>query len=129
VGQEVTAPAERGTLIVEPRAVERIAAAAATEVEHIGGAARRVLSVAVGDDAQAPRPQVDAAVDGSAVRLAVICSVAYPHPVATVTDRLRTHLVERVSSLTGLTPRSVRIAVAALTADPGRGHPLRRELS
>lgn len=124
------AAAERGALTVEPRAVVRIATAAATEVEHIGGAARRVLSVAVGDDAEAPRPRVDAEVDGGSVRLAVTCSVAYPHPVATVTDRLRAHLVERVTTLTGLTPRSVRITVAALTAEPGHGgRPSRRELS
>jgi len=126
----MTAAQVRGALTIEPRAVERIASAAATEVDHIGGAARRVLSVAVGDDAAAQRPQVDAEVDGGTVGLAVTCSVAYPQPVATATDRLRARLTERITTLTGLTPRSVRITVAALTSgatvgDTGR----RRELS
>lgn len=128
----VTAPESRGTLTVEPRAVERIAAAAATEVDHVGGAARRVLSVAVGDDASALRPQVDAVVESGAVGLDVTCSVAYPHPVGAVTDRLRTHLADRVTFLTGLTPRAIRITVAALTPDPRtgqRGRSGRRDLS
>ncbi len=122
----MTAAQVRGALTIEPRAVERIAAAAATEVDHIGGAARRVLSVAIGEDAAAQRPRVDAVVDGDSVGLAVTCSVAYPQPVATATDRLRAHLVERVTTLTGLTPRSVRITVAALTSGSAVGDTSRR---
>jgi uncharacterized alkaline shock family protein YloU len=125
----VTAAQVRGALTIEPRAVERIAAAAATEVDHIGGAARRVLSVAVGDDEAAQRPRVDAVVDVDVVGLAVTCSVAYPQPVATATDRLRAHLSERITTLTGLTPRSVRITVAALTSGSIGSTGRRRDLS
>lgn len=117
----MTAAEVRGTLTVEPRAVQRIAAAAATEVDHVGGAARRVMNVAVGDDAGVRYPRVEVQVDGSHVGVAVTCSIAYPQPVGAVTDRLRSHLTDRIAALTGLTPRSVRIDVAGLTPGPGQG--------
>jgi len=108
-------PGERGELRIEPRVVEKIAAAAAMEVEHVGGAARRVLTMALGSDESADRPQVDARVDGATITVQVLCSVAYPAPVATVTERLRSHVIERIDALTGLHTRQVDIIVSALT--------------
>ena len=85
-----------------------------------------------GGPPSAERPQVDAVVESGAVGLDVTCSVAYPQPVEAVTDRLRAHLADRVTALTGLTPRAIRITVAALTPDPRtaqRGRSGRREVS
>ena len=48
-------PSERGELNIDPRVVQKIAVAAAMEVDHVGGAARRVLNVALGSDESAYR--------------------------------------------------------------------------
>ncbi|MGQ0572888.1 MAG: Asp23/Gls24 family envelope stress response protein [Pseudonocardia sp.] len=118
-------PAQRGELTVSRQVVEKIAAAAAIEVEHVGGAARRVLAVSFGSDAAADRPQVEARVDGSVVTLAVRCSVAYPASAAAVTQALRPHRIDRIDTLTGLRTRQVDIVVSALV-NPRTGG--RREL-
>ncbi len=122
-------PAEgRGDLTIAPGVVERIAATAATEVEHVSGAARRVAGLALGSDASAERPRVSAQVAGDVVTVAVTCSVGYPAPVARVTEELRLHVGHRIEELTGLHARSVDISVAALTTDT-TAHPKGRTLS
>lgn len=118
-------PGERGRLSIDPRVVQKIATAAAMEVDHVGGAARRVLNMALGSDESAGRPQVDARVDGATITVQVLCSVAYPAPVADVTERLRSHVIERIDALTGLQTRQVDIIVSALTTVRA---PTRREL-
>lgn len=121
--------ADRGELTIADRVVEKIASAALGEVEHVGGTARRVLGVALG--AAAPeqlaqvRAQVRAHVDGSLVTLHVTCGVAYPAPVATVTEHARSRIIDRVRQLTGLDTRQVDITVTALTTTRTQG---RREL-
>jgi uncharacterized alkaline shock family protein YloU len=106
---------ERGELTVADQVVEKIAAAALAEVEHVGGAARRILGVALGSDATDRPAQVHAHVDGSLVTLEVSCAVAYPAPVGRVTQQARARIVERVEQLTGLATRQVDITVTALT--------------
>lgn len=107
--------ADRGKLRIDPRVVQKIAAAAASEVDYVGGAARRMLNVTVGSDGSPSQPRVHARVDGTVVTLRLLCSVAYPAPVATVTERLRAHLFERIDAMTGLQTRQVDITVSALT--------------
>ncbi|MET8850748.1 Asp23/Gls24 family envelope stress response protein [Amycolatopsis sp. NPDC004625] len=110
-----TVPAEeRGQLVISGHAVERIAAHATREVGDVGGAAGRVLGVALGGE-NADRPvKVAAEVDGGRVRLAARLSVAYPASVARTTEHARTHLRDRVSELTGLDVERVDITVTAL---------------
>lgn len=110
----------RGELTIDPQVVEKIATTAATEVEHVGGAARRVAGLVVGSDTSAVHPRVSARVAGDSVTLTVTCSVGYPAPVAAVTEKLRTHVSTRVDELTGLHTRSVDISVAALTTSGPR---------
>jgi uncharacterized alkaline shock family protein YloU len=111
------APAEsRGELTIDPQVVEKIAAAAVIEVDQVGGAARRVLGVSLGSDSADQRPRVQAKVDGAGVTVEVRCSVAYPAPVALVTERVRAHLIARIEALTGLSTREVDITVTALTS-------------
>ena len=111
--------------------MEKIATAAAGEIDAVGGAARRVLTVALGSDEGAERARVDARIDGRIVTLTVACSVVYPNPVAATTQRLREHLAGRVAELTALQVRQVDITVAALTATDARRDSSsgRRELS
>jgi len=103
--------------------VEKIAARAVSEVDHVGGAANRVLGVAIGADNADNSPKVTARVDGTTVTLDVRLSVTYPAPVGTVTREVREHVIERLTTLTGLSTRQVDITVAALhsaTASPRR---------
>jgi uncharacterized alkaline shock family protein YloU len=105
-----------GRTTVDDVVVEKIATRAAGEVDHVGGAANRVLGVPIGADSADRSPKVSARVDGSIVTLDVRLSVTYPAPVGKVTREVREHVTERLATLTGLTARQVDITVAALHA-------------
>ncbi|RSD20364.1 Asp23/Gls24 family envelope stress response protein [Amycolatopsis eburnea] len=80
---------------VAPRAVRRIAAHAAREVDGVGGE--------VG---------AEATVDGASTTLDIRLPVAYPAPIAATVERVRAHLLGRTTELTGLSARRVDITVA-----------------
>ncbi|WP_336029551.1 Asp23/Gls24 family envelope stress response protein [Geodermatophilus sp. FMUSA9-8] len=110
--------AARGRLTVADRAVERIAAQAAAEVDRATGAPRRVLGLAVGgaDD----RPQVSARVDWPVATVAVTMSVSWPAPVLQVTEQVRRHVEERLATLAGVRTAGVDVRVTALTGAADR---------
>jgi uncharacterized alkaline shock family protein YloU len=111
--------ADRGRTTVGHQVIESIAARIAGEEPGVGGAARRVLGVAVtGEDAELA-PRVEAAVAGEMVSLRVRLSVTYPDPVHEVTGRVRRRLVERVWQLTGKRVGMVDVIVAALHRPAG----------
>ncbi len=120
--------ADRGELSIADQVVEKIAAAALAEVDQIGGAARRVLGVAVGAADSDARPLVDAQVNGSVVTVEARCSVGYPAPVGATTERARAHLIDRVAELTGLDVSRVDITVTTLTTTSESASSNRREL-
>ncbi|UGT41669.1 Asp23/Gls24 family envelope stress response protein [Nocardia yamanashiensis] len=95
----MTAPALElpGVTTVSARAVRRIAARAAAEVDGVR-----------------PRVTADAEVTADTAALRLRLPVRYPLPVARVTESCRTHLIERVGELTGLTVTGVDIAVTAM---------------
>lgn len=113
---------DRGRTTIEDRVIEAMAARITAEEPAVGGAARRVLGVAVtGEDAE-HAPRVEATVAGEVVSLRVRLSVTYPQPVHTVTDRVRHRLIDRLTELTGKRIEMVDIVVAALhrPSTPGR---------
>lgn len=118
-------PTARGTTTIADRVVEKIAGRAVTEVPAAGGAARRVLGIALGDDESQDTPVVDAHVDGGVVTVDVEMSVSYPEPVADVAGAVRRRVDERVSSLTGLRVAQVDIRVTSLVPE---GTPSRRRV-
>ncbi|MEA5363002.1 Asp23/Gls24 family envelope stress response protein [Amycolatopsis sp., V23-08] len=105
---------DRGTLTIADSAVERIAAHAVTEVDGVGGAATRVLGVAVGGETLDRSAKVTATVTGGTATLAVRLSVGYPQSVRKTTETTRDHLTRRVGDLTGLSVERVDITVTAL---------------
>jgi uncharacterized alkaline shock family protein YloU len=110
---------DRGRTTVGHQVIESIAARIAGEEPGVGGAARRVLGVAVtGEDAE-HAPRVEATVAGEMVSLRIRLSVTYPDPVHEVTDRVRRRLVERVGDLTGKRVGMVDVIVAALHRPAG----------
>lgn len=108
--------AERGSLSIEDGVVEKVAVAAASEVQHVGGVARRVLGVPTGRADADGRPRASARVSGDVVALELRLSVTYPASVRATTEAVREHVRDRVHALTELTVSRVDIAVAALAA-------------
>lgn len=117
--------ADRGSLTIADGVVERIAATALGEVEHLGGPARQMLGVAVGSTNPDRLPHVEAVVTGTIVSLQVRATVTYPAPVGAVADRARRHVTDRLDALTGLSVRQVDITVTALPAPVVKGRTLR----
>jgi uncharacterized alkaline shock family protein YloU len=111
--------ADRGRTTVDHRVVESIAARIAAEEPGVGGAARRVLGLAVTGEGSEQAPRVKATVAGETVSLRIRLSVTYPDPVHEVTDRVRRRLVERVGELTGKRVGMVDVIVAALHRPAG----------
>jgi uncharacterized alkaline shock family protein YloU len=110
---------DRGRTTIDPQVIEAIAALIACEEPGVGGAARRVLGVAVTGEDAAHAPRVEATVAGETVSLRIRLSVTYPEPVLDVTDRVRRRLVERVGELTGKRVGVVDVIVAALHRPAG----------
>jgi uncharacterized alkaline shock family protein YloU len=107
----------RGRTTVAEHAVERIAVQLLTEVEHVGGAARRMLGVTVGGDDPDRDAQVTAEITGETVDLEVRLSATYPVSVGRTTENARNHLIRRIEELTGLAVSRVDIVVTALHSD------------
>lgn len=104
----------RGRTTIAEHAVERIAVQSLTEVENVGGAARRMLGVTVGGDDPDRDTQVTAKVTGETIALEVRLSVTYPASVGRTTENARGHLTRCVEALTGLAVSRVDIVVTAL---------------
>lgn len=116
---------DRGSLGIADSVVEKVAVAAAGEVDHVGGVARRVLGLGLGlggEDGDG-RPRVSAKVSGDTVALDIRLSVDYPASVRAVTAAARDHIRDRVQALTELSVTRVDIDVAALvpSSRPGSG--------
>ncbi len=62
-------------------------------------------------------PKTSADVDGNVAYLRMDVSVRWPRSVADVTDELRRHVREQVTSLTGVDVAEVRIRVQDLVTD------------
>ncbi|GAA1672210.1 hypothetical protein GCM10009765_21990 [Fodinicola feengrottensis] len=103
-----------GTTTIANRTVERIAGHAITELDGVGGSARRVLGVALGNENLDASANVAATVTGNSVVLTVQLSVSYPQSVTRTSEDARTHLMRRIHDFTGLAVSRVDITVTAL---------------
>lgn len=115
----------RGDTRISDRVLEQIAARAVCEVDHVGGAAPRVLGVPLGRDAHGAAPRVSAHVEGNLAIVHVTMSVDYPAPIRQVVHRVRDRVTTRVHELTGLDARQVDIDVARLVHPAEQGRRLR----
>lgn len=106
--------ADPGALTIAGRTVERIAVQAVAEVDGVGGAAARMLGVAVGAEDLTNPAKVTATIDGDSTALDVRLSVVYPASVGRTTENAREHLARRVEELTGLAVSRVDITITAL---------------
>ncbi|MFB9838667.1 Asp23/Gls24 family envelope stress response protein [Actinoallomurus acaciae] len=115
----------RGRTEIADRVLAKIATRTLTEVEDVGGTARRVLGVPLGRDSMESAPWVTAKIDGGLATLRMRISVAYPAPVREVTRHLRELVRTRVGELTGLDVREVDIDVIRLPAAEQTGRRVR----
>ena len=108
---------DRGSTVIRPRVVERVAAQAVREVSDTAGTARRVLGRTIGTPGTQAHATVRAYVDGPVATIDVAMTVVYPAPVLAVTRRTRHHITDRIVELTGLSVRRVDITVVGMTVD------------
>lgn len=111
-----TEPAERGSLIVADRVVERIAGHAVTMVDGALAAPRRVLGISVGKSRPSKDAHVDARVDGSTATVEVTIAVCWPVSVRTVADDVRSQIRGEVSRIAAVTVDHVDIDVIDMSA-------------
>ncbi|WP_432522632.1 Asp23/Gls24 family envelope stress response protein [Kineococcus sp. SYSU DK006] len=118
-GAAAVAPEHRGRLAVADRAVQRIAAAAATEVEgtrRTTGSGPRSTAAAVGDALGAvlgrAYPDVECSVAGRRARVRVEVAAVWPHPAPQVAARVREHVRARLEELADLSVDDVSVVVA-----------------
>ena len=109
----------RGETIIGPTVVEKVASRAASEVDGVGGVVQtglsRLLPWTVGGDSPA---RASAEVNSDTVTVDLTVNILYPHPVAAVTNQVRTQVIRRLSELCGLRATEVNIAVPALVTPP-----------
>jgi uncharacterized alkaline shock family protein YloU len=110
--------AERGTLIIADRVVQKVAVAAAAEVDGVLPAPATGLTRALrpGRHITADASQHDHGRGASpTIELAIQLSVRYPLPVRATTAAVRDHVMERVLALTGREITGLDIDVTHLT--------------
>lgn len=104
---------QRGRTHIPDHVVERIATAAVDEVDTVVGSRRGVLGVPLG---QREHAHVQAAIRGGRVVCEVRATLTYPSSVRDTARAIRTHVTERVESLTGLRVGVVDVVITGLTA-------------
>jgi len=107
----MTDPAVRGRTVLFDRVVEKTAAAAAAEVEHVHAAGRGAVGQLLGTR---PAIAVQASIDGHLAQLSLEVEIDYPAPLRQVTRRLREHVVDRVNDLCAITVTDLDIHVMTL---------------
>jgi uncharacterized alkaline shock family protein YloU len=101
----------RGALKIADRVVEKVAGAAAVEVDHVTGVPRRLLGQTIGKVKADSQARASAKVDGSVVSLSVSVAVEYPMPVRQVAADVRSKVMETVGRLCGLQVVDVHVDV------------------
>lgn len=98
-----------GRTTIAPRVVERIAVAAAAEVDATtranGGLTRLV---------RGRLPRASAVVAGQTSRISVEVAATWPTPLASVAGEVRDHVAERVGTLAGVDVTAVDVTVAEI---------------
>lgn len=109
----------RGSLELDRRVVEKIAAQATVEVPTAGGTAGGLLGIGTRADLSS-LPKVEVDLTGQTARVSVEVALDYPTPVSASAGEVRKHLVARVLELTGVEVSRVDVSVIALSR-PTRG--------
>ena len=98
---------ERGRTTIADQVVERIASIAANEVEAVIDTRTGWTRLVRGR-----LPRAEAVVAGGTSRITVEVAATWPTPLNSVAGRVRDHVSERVSTLTGVTVTAVDVSIA-----------------
>lgn len=113
---QVDDAADRGTLEFHNKAVQRLVAAAAAEVDPVSGPVSRRFGPAFGRAAPDRQVKASVTVSGDVVTVAVSLTVLWPSAVLEVAEQVRARVRERVAELAGLRVAYVDVHVTALPA-------------
>lgn len=113
---ELPEAAERGSLTVAEKVVERVAGHAITQIPGAGAAPRRLLGVTVGEARPDTEATVTARVDGHTAVLKAVVAIAWPHSVRAVTDRLREHVRVEVHRIADIEVAQIDLEVVSFAA-------------
>ncbi|TKJ16849.1 hypothetical protein A6V29_12750 [Blastococcus sp. CCUG 61487] len=108
--------AERGSLTIANRVIERVAGYAATQVEGASAAPRRLLGINIGDARPDDEASVRARVDGQTATVEATIAVEWPRSIVDVAQRLRSRVRDDVLNLTGVQVAHVDVDVVSLPA-------------
>lgn len=104
---DLPAPAERGRTTIADGVVSRVASIAASEIEAVVDTRKGWTKLV-----RKGLPHADAVVAGETSRIKVEVAAVWPTPLASLTDRVREHVTERVGTLVGVTVSRVDVTVA-----------------
>jgi uncharacterized alkaline shock family protein YloU len=113
-------PGQRGRTTIADRVVAQIATLAVAEVGQTGGAARQLIGLTLGRQTGEGPARVSVRVNGNLAMIEMRLSLAYPAPVRSLTREVRRHVMERVTTFTGIEVRHVDIEVACLLRESER---------
>lgn len=102
---------ERGRTSLSDKVIEKTAAAAALEVDHVHGTSNGLAAAVLRTD---PAVGVQATIDGHLAQLRLDIEVDYPVSLRAVTRSLRRHVSDRVQALCEITVTDVDVHVTAL---------------
>ncbi len=109
-------PAERGSLSVDDRVVERVAGYAVSQVEAAMAAPRRVLGVNVGDARPQDSAHVRARVHGDVATVDATIAIHWPASVRSVSDAVRDQVRADVARITGVHVEQIDLEIVSMSA-------------
>ena len=104
----------RGRTTLADRVVEKSAAQAALEVDHVHGSAAPLVTRMFGSG---PSVSSTANIDGQLAQLSLDIEIDYPAPVRQITRQVRRHVRDRIAALCDLAVTDISVTVTALRTD------------
>nr|WP_269429733.1 Asp23/Gls24 family envelope stress response protein [Arthrobacter sp. L77] len=111
--------ADRGTLTMSEKVIEKLAAQSAYELSFVAGLGGGVLGVGRKADTD-HRPQVDVELSGRNVTVFLDIALDFPTDIAARSAQIRRHVSGSIETATGLQVRRIDITVKALTTTTDR---------
>lgn len=120
VAEALAAPAERGTLDVRAKAVERLAEGAALEIPGSVRHASRLGALTgslTGPLTGSTHPKATVRISDGSARVDVAVACVWPAPLARIAAQVRERVAQRTAELSGISIISVDVTVTAVDAD------------